>query len=257
MARLFMEDVDVIEVASDRQAQVGRQRPGSGRPGENRTAVGRAESHRDRRILHLLVVEVGFEVGKDGREADRVGHDLVAFVDQPFVVHLFENPPHALHERDVHGEVRVFHVDPAADTADGPFPFLRVTLDDGAAGGVVLGHPELEDLLARLELERLVDLVLNGHAVAVPAKAPRNRVTAHRPKARHDVFEDTREQMAVMRQAGRERGAVIEAVGFRRRALLKRLVENPVLVPELEDLLLLLGELDVGFDWGERFVLGP
>ena len=59
---------------------------------------------------------------------------------------------------------------------------------------------------------RLVDLVLNRQAVAVPAEAALDIVTLHGEVAGHDVLQRGSEQMTMVRQPGRKGRAIIKNV---------------------------------------------
>ncbi|GMA85749.1 hypothetical protein GCM10025868_09990 [Angustibacter aerolatus] len=60
------------------------------------------------------------------------------------------------------------------------------------------------------DAQLLLGLDLGGQAVAVPAEPALDAAPAHRLEARHDVLHVPGQQVAVVRQAVRERRAVIE-----------------------------------------------
>ena len=154
---------DIINIPGHGQGQVAREGPGSGGPGEE-CCVRLAEhgkAYRDGGILNVLVIEACLEIGKRGRNADRIRDDLVAFIDEALLIKLLENPPDALHEAHVHREIGVLHVDPAAHPANRPLPLLGIALNDSTAGCVVFVDAEFEHLFAALDFERFIDLLLN------------------------------------------------------------------------------------------------
>ena len=229
----------VVDVRADADGEVRRQRPRRGGPGGQVSVfVRQLERHRDRRVLHVPVVHVGFEVRQRRLERHRHRHHLEALVDEPLVPELFQDPPDRLHVPGVHGLVVVVEVDPASDAAHDRAPLVDITLDDLAALGVVAGDAQLLHGMLRGHAELLVDLVLDREAVAVPAEAPQHVAPAHGPVARHDVLDDRRQQVAVMRQPRRERRAVVEDVRLLVLRGLEGLPEDVVFVPEGEDVVL-------------------
>jgi hypothetical protein len=89
-----------------------------------------------------------------------------------------------------------------------------VTLHDGPALIVVACDTELLHGFLRRQPELLVDLVLDGQAVTVPAEAPQHVPALHGPVAGHDVFDGAGDDVAVVRQSGRKRRTVVENVGL-------------------------------------------
>lgn len=67
-------------------------------------------------------------------------------------------------------------------------------------------------MISPLDIELLIDLVLDGEAVTVPAESARDVVTGHGLVPRHDVLDGAGEDVAVVRETGGERRAVVEDV---------------------------------------------
>jgi len=88
------------------------------------------------------------------------------------------------------------------------------------------------------ETERLLRQRLDRQSVAVPAKAARDIMAAHRLVARNDILDRSGQQMAIMRQSRGERRAVIEDKLLAVLADFERLLEGILLLPELENLFL-------------------
>ena len=229
----------VVDVRADADRQVRRQCPRGGGPRRQVCVlVGEPERHRDGRVLDIPIVHVGFEVRQRRLEGHRHRHHLEAAVHQALVPELFQDPPDRLHVPGVHGLVVVVEVDPAADAAHDGAPLVDVALDDLPALGVVAGDAELLHGLLCRHAELLVDLVLHRQAVTVPAEAAQHVAAAHRPVARHDVLDDRRQQVAVVRQPRRERRAVVEDVRLLVLRGLEGLPEDVVPVPERQDVVL-------------------
>jgi hypothetical protein len=72
--------------------------------------------------------------------------------------------------------------------------------------------PNCGDLGVTADAELLLGDHLGGQAVAVPAEAAVHLLAAHRAIAGHRVLHEPGEQVAVVRQAVRERRAVVEDV---------------------------------------------
>lgn len=61
---------------------------------------------------------------------------------------LSENPPHALHEGQVHGLIVVAEIDPTPAPCDDLLPLLHVARHDAPALLVVTADPHLEHLVS-------------------------------------------------------------------------------------------------------------
>ena len=238
----MVADPDVVDIRADRQGQIGQQRPRRGGPGEEVEPLVtiRGEADRDRWVLHVLIVQIGFEVGQHGAEPRGERQHLVALIDQVLVPQLLEHPPDRFHERGVHGPVGVAEIDPAARPLDGLFPLPGVAQDDLAALVVELGDPETLDGGFSAHAQRLLDLHFDRQAVAVPAEAAVHVAAAHGPEAGNDVLDRAGQQMPVVRQAGGERRPVVENERRPVTGLVQRLLEDAPLVPGAQDV-----ELDV------------
>jgi hypothetical protein len=129
--------------------------------------------------------------------------------------------------------------------AHGLAPLGGVAQHDAAAGFVEAPDAVGQDVAPRLELQLLFHLVLDGQAVAVPAEAPFDAETAHGAVARHDVLDGAGQEMAVVRQAGRERRPVVEHELGRSGTQIDRALERVVAFPDGVDLGFECGEIDL------------
>src|SRR3989344_542857 len=91
-----------------------------------------------------------------------------------------------------------------------------------------------DDFFFMLESELLLDDVLDGQSVAIPAPYARHGIAAHRPESRHRIFDDTRHDVAVVRKPRRERRPVVEYVFTVRRLPFDGFLENIPLFPGRE-----------------------
>ena len=98
--------------------------------------------------------------------------------------------------------------------------------------------------------ELLLGLHLDRQAVAVPSEPALDPLAAHRPVARHGVFHEAGEEMAVVDRPVGERRAVVEHELVVRGPLLNRAFEGVLLLPRLDDRALDVGELRVLIDVG-------
>mmetsp|Transcript_6466 Transcript_6466/g.14027 ORF Transcript_6466/g.14027 Transcript_6466/m.14027 type:complete len:811 (-) Transcript_6466:137-2569(-) len=209
---LLVEDLDVFHGGMNAQRDVAGQSPGSRRPRHEARAlvVLHREAHHHGRIANVLVIQPRLEVAQRRPARGAEGHDLVPLVHQILPKQLLEHPPHALHERGVHRLVIVLEVDPPSESRDGLLPLLGVPRDDAAAGVVVLVDAHLEDLIAVGDVELLVDLVLDGEAVAVPSRAAGDVVSGLAGVAGDDVLDGSGEDVSVVGEAGGEGRSVVE-----------------------------------------------
>ena len=243
----------VVGVGRDRERHVGRQRPGRGRPGEKprRDIVAldgvKQEADRQGRVLtHAVgIVEAGLEVRQRRLRGPAIGHDAIALIDQALFVQLLERPHDALHEGEVHGLVVVLEIDPARRTRDIVFPVRRELLDGAAAMLVEAGDAVFQDLDAARDAELLLGLHLGRQAVAIPAETAIDHLAAHGLVARHQILDETGDEVAVMRQAVGEGRAVIEDE-------LGRALVTPLLDRAFEDLVFLPPGTDRFLDLRER-----
>ena len=245
----------VLDVGSDGQREVRGKGPRRGGPRE-RSHGGEAEGFglrareregdRHRLVLHVLVdvvVHAQLVVRERRLVAPAVRQHPVALVGEALVVQRLEGPDDRFHERDVERLVVVLEVDPACLPGHVLLPLLRVA-EHRVAGGLVEGRDaHLLDLALVGDAELALRLELGGQAVRVPAEAAVHLVAAHRLEAREEVLRVPGEQVAVVRQAVRERRAVVEDPLGCALALVDRRLEGAVLLPEREHLALEGGEV--------------
>ncbi len=231
----------------DGQRGVRRQRPGGRRPGErahtgqvergSAVAVQR-EGDRDGLVLaHLVdvVVHAQLVVRQRRLVVPAVRQDPEALVRQALVPELLPRPEHALHERGVERLVVVLEVDPARLAGDVLLPLVGVLQDGLLGGGVEHVDAHGVDLVLLGDAELAHRLELGGQAVGVPAEAAVHLLAAHGLVAREDVLRVPGQQVAVVRQAVRERGAVVEGPLVAALALVDGRLERVVALPEGED----------------------
>ena len=150
-----------------------------------------------------------------------------------------KHPPHGLHELRVQGLVIVVKINPAAHARDGLLPLLAIAHDNAAALLVIVADAHGEHVILGADAELLVDLVLDGQAMAVPAEAARDVVAGGGLVARDDVLDGAGEDVAVVRQARGERRAVVEDVLGLALGAPQLRGERVQVLPQLQRLLLL------------------
>ena len=91
-------------------------------------------------------------------------------------------------------------------------PLAGIAHDNSSALLVVGFESDLHDRLFSRDSELLVDLVLDGDAVGVPAKATLNVKPLHGPVARDDILDRRGEKVTIMGKPSRERRAIVERV---------------------------------------------
>ena len=217
--RVAILEEAVIDVRTDADGEIFRQRPRRGRPdadvgGDVRRNVefGIREFHADGDgwILHVFIVLVGLEIGERRRELPAVRHDAVRLIDAALVPKLFEDPPDGFHVGGIHGLVTVFEIDPTAHAVDGLLPFVDICQNHGTAFFIEDINAGLHDGVGARKTEFILRKCFDWKTMAVPTECAFDVFAAHRLIARNDVFNRSREQMTVMGQAGREGRSVIE-----------------------------------------------
>ena len=251
--------LDIVNVSADDDREVGGHGPRRGGP-EDRVGVllvAQLHGHRHGGVLTILIhVGVHAQLVRRKRRLilRAVRQHAVALVRQALLVQLLERPHHRLHVRDVQRLVPVLEVDPAGLTMHVILPFVRVLQHGGAAGVIELVDAHLLDLVDRVDAELLLRLQLGGQTVRVPAEHAVDLAALHGLVARDHVLRVTGQQVAVVRQAVRERRAVEEhelvLAMVAGRVAFNGLVEGVVLVPILQDGFLHVGETRVRRDAG-------
>jgi len=170
--------------------------PGARVPHLKQGRIAHAELHEDARVGDVVFVAKGdFVVAEAGAAARAVGGAAVVLVDHPGVPEPLEDPPARFDVVVVVGDVGVIEIGPEADALAQPRPFFDVAGDAFAAFFVEARDAIGLDFGLRLEAEFLFDFELDWQAVGIPAGLSRHAVAAHGLVARHDIFEDAREDV--------------------------------------------------------------
>ncbi len=212
---------------------------------------GEGEAHVDRGVGDRLVALGELVVGQTGPATGAVRRDAVVLHQQPTTVDLLQGPPDRLDVLRVHGPIGRAHVDPAAHPVGHLRPEVDVALDGLAAPGVELGDAEGLDVGLAGEAELLLDRELDRKPVAVPTALAVDLVALHRPEAREGVLERARLDVV---GAGASVGggrALVERPGLLARVAGDGLLEDVLLAPESQHLVLEGGEVDL---WGNGLV---
>jgi len=249
----------VVEVGMHGDGQVGRDGPGGGGPDQDRhraagvfleqgRELAQGELDRDRGRCVVVVFDLG--LGQGGAAGDAPVDRALLAVDVAFPDEGVEEADHRGLVLVIEGGVRPL---PVAEDAQ--------ALEVGALGieelfGVQAAFlPDLElghALLARAEL--LVDLVLDGQAVAVPAGDVGAVKTRHGPALDHEVLEDLvqcRAQVDVAVGVGR---TVVQDVGLAAGAAFQDALVDAGILPFFQHLGLFLAELGLHGKVGARQV---
>lgn len=82
----------------------------------------------------------------------------------------------------------------------------------GGAAGSIRGDADLVDVLGAGDVEFLVNLVLDGKTVAIPAESSGDVVAGLGGVTGDDILDGTGEDMAVVGKTGGEWGTIVEGV---------------------------------------------
>ena len=170
----------------------------------------------------------------------------MALVEQAAIEELLQGPPHTLDITLVEGDIGLLQIHPEADAVGQLFPLLLIAEDRLDTGAVKLLDAVVLDgrLAAVQDAELLADLDLHRQAVGVPARLALAIVPGHRLVAREDVLDRPRQAMVRMRQPVRGGRSLVEHEGRRAFPLRQALVVGVVLLPEANNLVLGLGEIE-------------
>ncbi|KAL3956641.1 hypothetical protein ACCO45_009487 [Purpureocillium lilacinum] len=94
--------------------------------------------------------------------------------------------------------VVILHVDPSADTLYHLLPLVGIGHHDCPAFLIVFAYAHLANRVGSRDAVLLVDLVLDGHAVRIPAEPPNHMAAFHGPVAWYNVLDGGREEMPKM-----------------------------------------------------------
>ena len=227
--------LDIGIVGVDAQRHVGGQGPGGGGPGQD---IGVLPFHLKLgdggALLDLLISLGNLMAGKRGSAAGAIGHNLKAFVQQPFLPDLLERPPFRLDEIVVIGDIGFIHIRPESnDTGEIlphtlVFPDALFTLLD--KGFQTVGF----DLFLSVQSQLLLDLQLYRQAMGIPTGFPGNHIAFHGAVAGDHILDDAGEHMTNMRFAVGRGRSVIEGIGGAFLAVFHTLFKDMVLFPEIQ-----------------------
>ena len=213
--------------------------PAAARPGVDGRLVDDGKTEVDGRVLDLPVAERDL-VRRQGRPDPGVVRDhLVPAVQEALVPDGLQEMPDRLDVVVVEGVVGVVHVHPEAHPFGHALPVADVAHDRLAAAPGELLDPDLAlDAGLVEDPELLLDLVLDGQAVGVPARPARAVVAAHGLVAGEQVLEGAGEDVVEARPAVRGRRPLVPDVEGSAFGLALAGLEHLLGAPPLEDLLL-------------------
>ncbi len=122
-------------------------------------------------VFHIAVAArlVQFVRTQPGSGGRRIGLDGVAFVQQPLVVNLFQQPPHGFYIAAVVSNIRVVHIHPVAHNAGEFLPLAGIFHHLLAAGGVVFFHRNFFSDVFLGNVQRFFHAQFHRQTVGVPA----------------------------------------------------------------------------------------
>lgn len=91
-------------------------------------------------------------------------------------------------------------------------PFSGVAHDNSATLLVVLGNAEFHDSCLAGDSQLLVNFVLDGQSMSVPAEATLNMEALHGPITGDDILDCGGQKMAIMGQSGCKGRSIVESV---------------------------------------------
>ena len=185
-------------------------------------------------------------VGQAGAAPRAVRRHPVVLDQQALVEDLLERPPHRLDVVAVHRPVGVVVVGPVAHPLAHRGELVDVALHLGPAPGVELGDAVPLDVRLAGEAQLLLHGELDRQAVAVPAGHPGHRVALHGLEPREQVLEGAGLDVVGARRAVGGRRALVEDVGRPAGGLVQAGLEDLVLTPERDHLVVVRRQIHVG-----------
>ena len=250
-------DLGIVLLRVHAEGDVGGQRPGRRRPGEEVGVLHALsfEAHEHRRLLHVLVSLRDLVRGERRPAARAVGHDLVPLIQQPLLPYDFQGLPDRLDIIVLIGDVRVLHVRPVTHALGHTFPFALVLphaflalLDEGL-------DAVLFDILLAVHAEQFFHFQLDGKPVRIPARLAQDVLALHGLIAGDDILHHAGEDMPDVRLSVRRGRAVVKGKLLVPLVALHALPEHVVLLPEGDDLLLAPDEVHRRVHFGIKALL--
>src|SRR5262249_33885217 len=149
---------------------------------------------------------------------------------------VFERPPDAFDVTLVVRDVGLVEFDPEAEPLGEALPFLHVPPDRFLAAVNEWLDAVGFDFFLGVDAEFLADLNLDRQAVRVPAGFALAEVAAHRFVAREEVLDGPRQAVARVRLAVGGWRTFVKDKSFGAGAARQRLLIDPTLLPEPQDL---------------------
>ena len=238
----------VVDLPAHGERRVGRQRPGRGRPGQEvQVSVhvlqefgerfrDRPELGHDRGVGNILVgpglVQL---VGAESRaRLGRVGLNGVSFVQQSFLVQLFQKPPQGLHVFRLIGHIGFLHVHPVPHLLGQVLPDVRKAHHRLLAGLIVFLDADLLPDVLLGDSQFLLYSQLDGQTVGVPSGLALHHIALHGLVAAEEVLDGPRHHVVNSGKSVGRRWALIEYERIISLSGGDALMKNVILLPEME-----------------------
>ena len=203
--------------------------------------VHKRQLHGHGNVWYVLVALCYFKVRQRRTTTRAQVHCFEAIIDKFAVIQVFKRPPHRLSVGCVHGLVVMVHICKTAHTRDDAAPFVRITKHRTSGSVVEFLYAVLFDVALVLDTELLLYLIFKRQTMTVPTPLPLDPIAAHRAVTRNSVFKSALENVAEVRQTGRERRPIIKNIVAFGRRFLKTLLIDMFPVPKGKDFFLTLG----------------
>ncbi len=185
----------------------------------------------ERNILHIFVAFAHLLLRQRCFTARANIHGTIIFVHEPLVPKLFEHPPDRLHIVFVHRAIGMIKIYPTAEAGNRFFPVFYIAKYFATAKFVKRGDPEGFNFFFGFGAQFFFNNVFDRQTVTIPSPAALHAIPLHGPKARHHVFHERRNKVAVVRRAGSKWRTIIKNIGlvswFFRNGFFKNLVFSP------------------------------
>ncbi len=254
-------DCHIIYFRMGRYRHIARQRPGCGRPHQQRGArlIHQRHAHIDGRVIRIAIPQRHLVIGERRAAARAVGHHFIALIKQALIPEILQNPPQRLDIVVGIGDIRLVKVNPIAHPVGKLLPFLDQLESRFAAQFVETVDAIRLDLAFIGKAKLFLHADLDRQTVRIPPAAPHNVITLHQLIAREDILESACQGMVHAGFAVGSRRPFIEHIVVRplrclQRPLLAGFGEDAVQLPEIEHFLFEQGDLQLRRDGFEHVV---
>ena len=241
-------DLHIVDLRVGGNSGIGRQRPRRRCPDQQGGVrlIQQAQTESDGGVFRFFIALGDFVVSQRGAAARAVRDDLEALIEQSAIEEILQDRPFGFNEFIFIRDISVIQVHPVTDPFREAFPFLNVGEGGFFAELVEFVNAVIFDLLLVGETEFLFDFNFHRQAVGIPAAFAGDVAALHGAVAQNDIFKGTGQNVMNARFAVGGRRTFEEDIFFPALAVFGRFFKDFFVVPEFQDRLFHLVDIQSG-----------